>query len=202
MGRLAELYSRSSARRPHRRPDSNGNHLVAAAEHGAEENFDGAEAGDCRRFTRRAPSPLERKRDAVSRRKRKLPIAAMLSHHDRFSTMSADQKARILQKVKERPTEWRLAVVFKTTHQPQAWDAGVNGRNQPVRFLVSTQRNAAGWYLGWREVANKNGSKETYDYICEKERERCRERILARALRYAEEQGNTAEATALRSAGK
>lgn len=79
----------------------------------------------------------------MSRKRRKLPVAAVLSYHDRFSTMSPDQKERILQKVKERPTEWRLAVIFKTTHQPEVWAAGeIYNAAREVLGLVGRGKDA------------------------------------------------------------
>lgn len=37
------------------------------------------------------------------------------------------------------------------------YPAGKDGKGRTVRFCWSTERNAAGFYLGWREVISKSG---------------------------------------------
>lgn len=38
------------------------------------------------------------------------------------------------------------------------WGPVKNGKGQKVRFCWSTRRNAAGFFLGWRETIMKNGT--------------------------------------------
>ena len=126
-----------------------------------------------------------------------MPPAAMLSGNDPFEKMAPDRQARLLDKVRKRPLDWRLAAIFKDGDEPEMFDAGTNGRGRPVRFLVSTSRNAAGFFLGWRDVEGKDGAREVYDHIAEKIRDTCRERMLDRALAFARVRGNVEEARRL-----
>ena len=53
------------------------------------------------------------------------------------------------------------------------WPAGKNGKGQKVMFCWSTHRNAAGFYLGWREVYMKNGTVKRDRWLARRIKNRC-----------------------------
>ena len=63
-------------------------------------------------------------------------------------------------RAKDDPVSNRLTRVFDPGAR-MAWryyDAGKDGRGRKVRFAWATTRNVAGYFLGWRQVINKDGS--------------------------------------------
>ncbi len=55
------------------------------------------------------------------------------------------------------PKAHKLSMVFPTGANYRYWDAGVDGIGRAVRFCWSTRRNAAGYFLTWRELRTKRG---------------------------------------------
>lgn len=53
--------------------------------------------------------------------------------------------------------------------------AGRDGRGRRVLFCYSTTRNAAGYFLGWRQVTNKDGSGKRDQWTASRTRKRMSE---------------------------
>jgi len=66
---------------------------------------------------------------------------------DRARRAKASPKAHKLTKTFDGPLRWRY------------YSAGRDRRDRKVSFCYTTVRNAAGYYLGWREVEGANGGK-------------------------------------------
>ncbi|MGE3703065.1 MAG: hypothetical protein AB7G08_30555 [Hyphomicrobiaceae bacterium] len=134
----------------------------------------------------------------MRKKRRKMPrYASLLPRESYFWEKSAEWRLRLVNEAKKRPAEWRFALIFKRDHQPESWNVGPNGFGRDVQFRVSTERNAAGYFVGWRSVEEKEGARMLYDYVADKERATCRTKTLKRALRYAIKRGNVRAAAAL-----
>lgn len=55
------------------------------------------------------------------------------------------------------------------------WGPVKNGKGQKVRFCWSTRRNAAGFFLGWRETWMKNGTVKRDRWYSRRVKARCSE---------------------------
>lgn len=73
-------------------------------------------------------------------------IAAMFAELDR------DLNAREAERAKANPNRHKLTTVMPDGASYRYYPAGHDGRRREVRFCWSTKRNAAGFFLGWREV--------------------------------------------------
>jgi hypothetical protein len=56
-----------------------------------------------------------------------------------------------------------------------------NGKGQRVMFCYSVHRNAAGFFLGWREVYMKNGNVKRDQWVSRRVKARCIEIAKRRA---------------------
>jgi hypothetical protein len=56
-----------------------------------------------------------------------------------------------------------------------------NGKNQRVLFCYSVHRNAAGFFLGWREVYMQNGTVKRDQWVSRRVKARCIEVAKRRA---------------------
>jgi hypothetical protein len=132
-------------------------------------------------------------------KKRKTRYASVLAHEDFFWKAGADNRLRWVGQARKRPAEWRFALMFKRNHKPESWNVGPNGFGRDVQFRVSTERNAAGYFVGWRSADEKDGTRAVYDYVADKVRAACRAKTLTRAHRYEMKRGNEMMATELRA---
>jgi hypothetical protein len=123
--------------------------------------------------------------------------AAVVPRETFFWEKSAAQRLQLVNKAKKRPAEWRFALIFKREHQPESWDVGPNGFGRDVQYRLSTERNAAGYFVGWRSVEEKEGSRSVSEYVADKDRATCRAKALRRAHRYAMKRGNRGKAKEL-----
>lgn len=77
------------------------------------------------------------------------------------------------------PEKHKLTLVFDGPMRWRYFDAGKDGRGWNVRFCWSTTRNAAGYFLSWREVRPPKGSSAKFvmkrdQWIARKARHRCK----------------------------
>ena len=87
-----------------------------------------------------------------------------------FDNMLRTQQAREKEKIAEDPTANKLTCMM-ADGKPASYRyvAATNGRGMAVRFCWSCHRNAAGYFLGWREThssfkhARKSGVYATRD---------------------------------------
>jgi hypothetical protein len=92
----------------------------------------------------------------MGKKRRKMPrYAAVMGDENFFWRSDASWRVRLVSQAKKRPAEWRFALIFKRTHQPESWSVGPNGFGRDVQFRVSRERNAAGYFVGWRSVEEK-----------------------------------------------
>jgi hypothetical protein len=63
-------------------------------------------------------------------------------------------------------------------------EAGRSQRGQVVRFCWSVHKNAAGYFLGWREVRLLDGQVRRYDWVARKVRRRAQELAERRAIAF------------------
>jgi hypothetical protein len=61
------------------------------------------------------------------------------------------------------------------------YPAPKNGKGQKVWFCWSTHRNAAGFFLGWRETYRKNGTVKRDKWLSRRVKTRCKEIAKRRA---------------------
>lgn len=87
-----------------------------------------------------------------------------------FSKAKADPQAHKLTKIMDegKSASWRY------------WSAAPDGLGRQVRFCWSCNRNAAGYFLGWREVVSKNGTIKRDRFLSRKLKHRVREIAAAR----------------------
>lgn len=62
--------------------------------------------------------------------------------------------------------------------------AGVDGWNRTVWFCWSCHRNAAGYFLGWREVTRRDGTGKRDQWVARRVRKRAKELAMRRANRF------------------
>jgi hypothetical protein len=74
-----------------------------------------------------------------------------------FNRMNNDREA---ESAKANPLANKTTRVFDAgvSTNYRYWGPVKNGKGQKVRFCWSTHRNAAGFFLGWRETWMKNGT--------------------------------------------
>ena len=74
-----------------------------------------------------------------------------------FERMNNDREAAA---AKADPLAHKLTRVFEpgVSTNYRYWGPVKNGKGQRVRFCWSSHRNAAGFFLGWRETWMKNGT--------------------------------------------
>jgi hypothetical protein len=116
--------------------------------------------------------------------------AAIVPDENYFWKTDAQNRLQLVEDAKKRPRQWRFALMFTRSHRPESWSVGVNGFGRYVRFSVSTVRNVAGYFVGWRSVERKDGGWVVYDFVAEKDRDKCRAKTLTMAHRFAVERGN------------
>jgi hypothetical protein len=66
------------------------------------------------------------------------------------------------------------------------YNAGKDGRGRKVYFCWSTERNAAGYFLGWRQVTNKDGSGKRDMWTANRTRNRVKETAKNRTNAFRE----------------
>lgn len=94
---------------------------------------------------------------------------------------SADHNRR-LKAAKAEPAANKLTKVFDPDARMsyRYYDGGKDGRGRKVWFCWATERNAAGYFLGWREVRGKTGGKRD-QWVARKVKARCKEAAKRRA---------------------
>lgn len=104
-----------------------------------------------------------------------------------FSSSLSD----LAREAKAAPLEHKLTRVMepgKSTRY-RYWGSLINGKGQSVRFCWSVHRNAAGFFLGWRETVQKNGTVRRDRFLSRRSRLRCREIAHRRYLALQRQQG-------------
>lgn len=96
-----------------------------------------------------------------------------------FNRMNNDREAEA---AKRDPLANKTTRVFDpgVSTNYRYWPAGKNGKGQTVRFCWSVNRNAAGFYLGWREVIGKKQTKRDR-WLARRVKARCAEIAKRRA---------------------
>lgn len=114
----------------------------------------------------------------------------MIADHERDRRQAAIDAAR------RDPRGHKLTRIFDgKSPSYRYYPAGRDGRGWIVRFCWSCNRNAAGYFLGWRELIPPKGSTAKHggkrdQWIARKTRRRAEELALTRAERQAEKSGD------------
>lgn len=106
-------------------------------------------------------------------------------------------RERAVARAKADPKTNKLTRVFDGEMRWRYFDAGKDGRGWNVRFCWSTTRNAAGYFLGWRELLPPKWSRAKFDmkrdqWIARKARHRCKTKALQRLERHQSAQATRA----------
>lgn len=104
---------------------------------------------------------------------------------DLWAEIQQGQLSEAVAKAKADPEANKLTRAFDGEMRWRYFDAGTDGRGWKVRFCWSTTRNAAGYFLGWREIEPAEGSKAKFamkrdQWIARKARHRCKTKALQR----------------------
>lgn len=88
------------------------------------------------------------------------------------------------ERVKADPQANKLVRLFEKGSNYRYF-SGKDGRGRKVLFCWSTNRNIAGYFLGWREVQSAKGAREWKrdQWLARKVRTRCKEIARRRSLR-------------------
>lgn len=107
-----------------------------------------------------------------------------------FNRMNNDRQAEA---AKRDPLSNKLCRVFDpgVSTSYRYYTAPKNGKGQRVLFCWSSHRNAAGFFLGWREVYMKNGTVKRDRWLARRVKSRCAE--IARRRAGIEEPHESAE---------
>lgn len=89
------------------------------------------------------------------------------------------ESALRIAKAKANPAAHKLSHDFPDGLSWRYWPAGKDGRGREIRFCWTTTRNAAGYFLGFREVRGKRGGKRD-QFTASKRRTTVSDRALAR----------------------
>lgn len=97
-----------------------------------------------------------------------------------FNRMNNDREAAA---AKREPLKHKLTRVFEpgVSTSYRFWPAGKNGKGQRVIYCWSSHRNAAGFFLGWRETYMKNGTVKRDRWLARRIKARCAEIAKRRA---------------------
>ena len=89
-----------------------------------------------------------------------------------FNRMNNDREAEA---AKRNPLANKTTRVFDpgVSTNYRYWGPVKNGKGQKVRFCWSSHRNAAGFFLGWREVHMKNGTVKRDRWLSRRVKTRC-----------------------------
>ena len=90
-----------------------------------------------------------------------------------FEQLNRESEARA---AKADPAKHKLTRVFDAgvSTSYRYWDAGIDGRGRAVIFCWACHRNAAGYFLGWREVSSKQQTKRDM-WVARKTKAACQE---------------------------
>lgn len=93
-------------------------------------------------------------------------LARMFADHDRAAMKREDEQAQAA------PRAHKLTRVFVGRYglNYSYLTAGVNGKGQSVCFCWSTHRNAAGYFLGWRQTRMVKGTVKRDRWVARKQR--------------------------------
>lgn len=99
--------------------------------------------------------------------------------------MKADQEAK-LRKIAADPKGNKLTMLMGEGQNTnwRYWSAGKDGRGREIRFAYACHRNAAGYFLGWREIVNKDGTIKRDQFFARKVRKRASELQKKRAAAF------------------
>lgn len=78
---------------------------------------------------------------------------------DMWASFERDRQDHLVARAKADPKKYKLTTIFPDGTNYHYWPAGMDGRNRKVHFCWSTKRNAAGYFLTWREVIGKDNGK-------------------------------------------
>ncbi len=119
--------------------------------------------------------------DAVAQLTRMPEIQEMLRS---FEQMNREREAAA---AKRNPLKLKTTRVFDAgvSTNYRYWPAPKNGKGQKVWFCWSSHKNAAGFYLGWREVHMKNGTVKRDRWLAR----RVKNRVAAIAKRRSDAAG-------------
>lgn len=96
--------------------------------------------------------------------------------------MNSSAHQRAIEAAKADPEKHKLCTVFEGSARYRYFPAGRNGRNQEIRFCYSVERNAAGYFLGWREVIGRKSGRRDQWHASKRKVD-----MTNRARRYADE---------------
>jgi hypothetical protein len=97
-----------------------------------------------------------------------------------WAEIQAEQRSYEAERAREDPVAYKLTTVFPTgsSLNYRFWSVKVRGRS--VRYAYCTERNAAGYFLCWRETINKKGGGKRDLWRASKRRKMVREWSLQR----------------------
>ena len=90
-----------------------------------------------------------------------------------FAELEQAHCNRISREAKADPLAHKMTRVFEHGTSYRYWGPVKNGKGQKVRFCWSRHRNAAGFFLGWRETWMKNGTVKRDQWLSRRIKARC-----------------------------
>lgn len=78
------------------------------------------------------------------------------------------------------PVKHKLTLMWPDNEDPRWLYYEVKKRGPRVRYAYSTNRNLAGYFLGWRETVDRKGNGKRDQFIASKRRKTVADRTLAR----------------------
>lgn len=87
------------------------------------------------------------------------------------------RQKRELEAIRADPRAHKATLLWSDGKRPnyRYWGDVVNGKGQRVRFCWSTTRNAAGFFMGWRETVRKNRTVKRDMFVSRRVRERVKD---------------------------
>jgi hypothetical protein len=89
----------------------------------------------------------------------------------------AHSQQRVLERIKADPVKHKKTLLFDGPMRWRYWSAK-DGRGREVRFCYTTTRNAAGYFLGFREVINKDRTGKRDDFFAHRRKKTVSDRAL------------------------
>lgn len=104
-----------------------------------------------------------------------------------MAEMELERREALLRQIAADPAKHKLTLVMtEKGASTRYWKAGIDGRGREIRFGYTCWRNAAGYFLSFREVVNKDGTGFRDKFAARKVRKRAAALAQARANRFSE----------------
>lgn len=113
---------------------------------------------------------------------------------DMLAAARDDARRGQVDSIKKDPKANKLTTVFEGDIRYLYYPAGKDGLKREIRFCYTTVRNAAGYFLSFREVLSKKGGKRD-QFAARKVRKRAAALAKGRADRFKERRAFSDQAT-------